>query len=221
MKRASLSRARTTDVKPAKPATTRGAPPPRLADALFSRVQQSVLGVLFGDPSRSFSATEIIRLARSETGAVQRELARLEESGLVTATRVGKQKRYQANAKSPLFHELLGMSIKTFALADVLRSALMPIASEIIAAFVHGSIANGTHTSTSDIDVLVISDTLADGDLFEALEGASVQLGRRVAPTMYSRKELHDRARSENAFVFRMMSQPKVWLIGDDRVLAS
>ena len=206
--------------KSPKPPPARGAPPPGLADALFSRVLQRVLGVLFGNPSRSFSATEIIHLARSGTDAVQRELAQLEASGLVTATKVGKLKHYRANAQSPLFHELLGMSIKTFALADVLRTALKPLASEIVAAFVHGSIATGTDTSSSDIDVLVISDTLASGDVFEALEGASVQLGRRVAPTMYSRKELNDRARSESAFVFQMMSQPKVWLIGDESVLA-
>jgi hypothetical protein len=62
--------------------------------------------VLFGDPRRSFYANEVIGLARSGTGAVQRELARLEASGLVTATRVGKQKHYQANAGSPVFEEL-------------------------------------------------------------------------------------------------------------------
>src|SRR5437867_9749140 len=69
---------------------------PGLADALFAKVQQRVLGVLFGNPRRSFYANEVIGMARSGTGAVQRELARLEASGLVTVTRVGKQKHYQA-----------------------------------------------------------------------------------------------------------------------------
>src|SRR5947199_5438941 len=73
-----------------------------LADVLFAKVQQRVLGVLFGNPHRSYYANEVIGLARSGTGAVQRELARLEASGLVTATRVGRQKHYQANANSPL-----------------------------------------------------------------------------------------------------------------------
>jgi hypothetical protein len=63
-----------------------------LADALFSKVRQRVLGVRFGNPGRSLYATEIIRLTQSGSGAVPRELARLHASGLVTATRVGKQK---------------------------------------------------------------------------------------------------------------------------------
>jgi hypothetical protein len=51
-----------------------------LADALFTKVQQRVLGVLFGNPGRSFYANEIIALAGCGTGAVQRELGRLAET---------------------------------------------------------------------------------------------------------------------------------------------
>ena len=194
---------------------------PGLADALFSKVKQRVLGVLFGNPNRSFYASEIIGMARSGTGAVQRELARLQASGLVTVTQRGKQKHYQANPSSPLFAELRGLSLKTFALADVLRSALEPVTGEIRAAFVYGSIAKGTDTAASDIDVLVISDSLTYADLYGTLERASEQLGRKVTPTIYSTKELHERVQRENAFVRRVLAQPKVWLIGDENVLAA
>ena len=202
--------------KAARKPTTHG-----VADALFSKVQQRVLGVLFGNPSRSFYATEIIRLAHSGTGAVQRELARLQGAGLVTVNQVGKQKHYQANPESPLFEELRKLSLKTFGLADVLRAALEPVSAEIRAAFVYGSIAKGTDTAASDVDVLVISDTLSYADLFGALERASEQLGRNVAPTIYSSREFHERVRNENAFIQRVLGKPKVWLIGDERVIAA
>ena len=55
-----------------------------LADALFTRTQQRVLGVLFGQPERSFYASELIRDAGTGSGAAQRELAKLEGSGLIT-----------------------------------------------------------------------------------------------------------------------------------------
>ena len=90
-----------------------------LADALFAKVQQQVLRVLFGNPRRSFYANEVIGLARSGTGAVQRELARLEASGLMTATRVGKQKHYQANPQAPVFTELRALVIKILELTDI------------------------------------------------------------------------------------------------------
>ena len=154
-----------------------------LADALFAKVQQRVLGVLFGNPGRSFYANEVIGLARSGTGAVQRELARLEASGLVRVTRLGKQKHYQANPGSPIFNEVRALVLKTVALTDVLRPALAPVSQSIRAAFIYGSIAKGEDTASSDIDLMVVSDRLAYADLFAALEKASTELGRKIAPT--------------------------------------
>ena len=73
------------------------------ADALFPKVRQRVLAVLFGTPDRSFYANEVIALAQSGKGAVQRELAGLSEAGLLTVSRQGNQKHYQANAAAPVF----------------------------------------------------------------------------------------------------------------------
>jgi predicted nucleotidyltransferase len=192
-----------------------------LGDALFAKVQQRVLGVLFGNPRRSFYANEVIGLARSGTGAVQRELARLEASGLVTVTRVGKQKHYQANASSPVFEELRALVLKTFALADVVRAALAPISTGIRAAFIYGSIAKGDDTAASDIDLMIVSDRVTYADVFGALEEASAQLGRKIAPTIYSSKELAKRIKQDNAFVTRVLAQPKLWLIGGESDLAA
>src|SRR5690242_4489737 len=76
---------------------TSGAKSSGLVDTLFSRTQQRVLGLLFGQPGRSFYANEIIQLAKGGSGSVQREIARLVQSGLVTVRAVGNQKHYQAN----------------------------------------------------------------------------------------------------------------------------
>jgi len=84
-----------------------------LSAALFSNTQQRVLGLLFGQPERSFFATELIGLSGGGSGAVQRELKRLDESGLVTVRRIGNQKHYQANPRSPIFPELCGIVQKT------------------------------------------------------------------------------------------------------------
>jgi predicted nucleotidyltransferase len=192
-----------------------------LADALFAKVQQRVLGVLFGNPGRSFYANEVIGLARSGTGAVQRELARLEAAGLVTASRIGKQKHYQANQASPIFPELRALVLKTSGLVDVLREALAPTSGLIRAAFVYGSVAKGEDTSASDIDLMVIGAGLTYADLFAALEEASTRLGRKVAPTIYSPKELARRVKQDSGFVTRVLGQPKLWLIGGERDLAA
>jgi predicted nucleotidyltransferase len=192
-----------------------------LADALFSTIQQRVLAYLFGQPERSFFATELIKLAGGGSGAVQRELARLADSGLVTVSRVGTQKHYQANPKSPIFSELCAIAQKTVGLAEPLREVLKPLAKRISAAFVYGSVAKRQDTAASDIDLMVVSGSLTYADLFAALEDASERLGRKVNPTVYSPRELAKRVKQGNAFVTRVLAQPKIWLVGGESDIAA
>src|SRR6185437_3992889 len=99
-----------------------------LADVLFTPVQQRVLGLLFGQPDRRFQSAELIRLAGSGTGAAHRLLTKLAGAGLVTTERVGNQKHYQANKRSPVFEELAGLIRKTAGLVVPLQTALGPLA---------------------------------------------------------------------------------------------
>lgn len=198
-------------------------PPPQasasLADALFPKVRQRVLAVLFGNPTRSFYANEVIALAGSGSGAVQRELAGLSQAGLLTVSRQGNQKHYQANVSAPVFAELRGLVLKTSGVVDVLRTALQPLVPQIQAAFVFGSVASQQDTAQSDIDVLVVSASLGYGELFGALEPATAALGRTVNPTLYTPNDLAQRRAQDNSFVTRVLNQPKLWLIGNDEAL--
>jgi predicted nucleotidyltransferase len=191
-----------------------------LADALFSTTQQRVLGLLFGQPQRSFYAGEVITLAQSGSGAVQRELARLAQSELVTVRQVGRQKHYQANPDSPIYAELCGIAQKTMGLAEPLRAALEPLAERIRAAFVFGSVAKRQDTASSDVDLMVVSDDLGYGELFGTLEPLGQRLGRAVNPTIYTPAELARRIERGDAFVTRVLAQPRIWLLGDEHALA-
>lgn len=190
-----------------------------LADALFPKVRQRVLAVLFGTPGRSFYANEVIALAQSGTGAVQRELAGLSAAGLLTVTKQGNQKHYQANANAPVFAELRGLVLKTTGLADVLRFALAPLAAQIDAAFIYGSVARQQDTAQSDVDVMIVSNALSYGEVFGALESAALSLAREVNPTLYTPAEWAKRMHNDSAFVTRVWQQPKIWLIGNEAQL--
>jgi len=153
------------------------------------RVRQRVLGLLFGHPERSFFANEIIGWVDAGTGVVQRELARLESAGLVTVSRVDRQKHYQANDAAPIFPEFRGIVLKTSGLKDVLHDGLSPLQDEIRVAFVFGSMARGSATAGSDVDLIVVSDRLTYAELFGTLEAISSRLARTVNPTIYTSVE--------------------------------
>lgn len=199
---------------------TEPAPGTKLADVLFSPVQQRVLALLFGQPGRSFRSTEVIALADSGTGAVHRQLVRLADSGLVTVTRVGNQKHYQANRDSPVFAELHGLVVKTIGLAVPLEEALVPFKGQIQAAFVYGSIAKGTDTAQSDVDLMVISDDLAYSDLYSALQEAEATLRRPIHVYLATVAEWKRKLAEGVPFVIKVHALPKIWLIGSADDLA-
>jgi predicted nucleotidyltransferase len=151
-----------------------------LSDALFSKTQRRVLGLLFGHPERSFYANEIVRAASAGVGAVQRELEGLAAAGLVTVSRLGNQKHYQANRGSPIFDELRSIVAKVLEpvrpAAAVLqqpqaqyavsaRPAKLHIPRKKIAALcrkygvrklsLFGSAARGELSPKSDVDLMV------------------------------------------------------------------
>jgi predicted nucleotidyltransferase len=190
-----------------------------VADALFSSTQQRVLAFLFGQPDRSFYATELIGLVGAGSGAVQRELARLEKSGLVTVTRVGNRKHYQANPHSPIYGELSNIIRKTVGLTEPIREALTPLEPRIKVAFVFGSVARRSETAASDIDLLVLSDSVDYADLFDALQSAETKLARRINPTVYTPANWRKNLKEGNSFVLKVSAQPKLFLIGTEDAL--
>lgn len=190
--------------------------PLNLSNALFSNVQQRVLALIFGHPERSFYTSEIVRNVHSGTGAVERELARLEQSGLVSIERIGNQKHYRANRESPIFEELRGIVLKTAGLTDPLRQSLAQYIEKIKAAFVYGSVAKGTDTARSDIDLMVIGNDLTYTDLYEGLEKAEKTLRRPVNPTFLSVDEWRQKVGTKDSVIAKINAQPKLFIFGTD-----
>ena len=185
-----------------------------LADALFTATQQRLLGLLFGQPERSFFVTELIELADVGRGAVQRELARLARSELVAIERHGNQKHYRANPDSPIYEELCSIVRKTIGIEENLRAALEPLAARLSLALIYGSVAKQSDTASSDIDLLVVSDDLTLEDLYAAFSSVEQQLGRKVNPTLYNDSEFRKRRSGNNAFLNRVLVGPTVILEG-------
>ncbi|MDP2759471.1 MAG: transcriptional regulator [Sideroxyarcus sp.] len=190
-----------------------------LSDALFPKTQQRVLAVLFGNPERSFYTNELFRLVGAGSGAVQRELKRMTDAGLLNVTLIGNQKHYQANRDAPVFEELRSIVIKTFGVADQLRAALLPLANKIEVAFIYGSVAKGTDNSNSDVDLMLIGEGISHSEVIAALMPAEAKVARKINPSIYSKQQWKKRLQEGNVFVKRVQEQAKIFLIGTEHDL--
>jgi predicted nucleotidyltransferase len=185
-----------------------------IASALFTESQRRLFAWLFGHPDRSFHLNELRRLTGLGSASIQRELARLTESGLILSEKVGNLRRFRASPDSPVFAELINLTRKTLGVVPVLESALAPLSSHLQGAFVFGSVARQADTASSDIDLMIVSDDMTLGALLEHLLPAERQLGRTISPTCYTRAEFDRRRTEADSFVNRVLSQPILWLAG-------
>lgn len=190
-----------------------------LMDQLFSSTRQRVMAQLLLNPDSSFHLRELARLTGSHAGTLGRELDKLAAGGLVLRSEQGNQVRYQADARCPLFAELASIFRKTHGMVPVLRDALAPLTKKIRLAMVFGSMARGTQSGGSDIDLLVVGN-VGFAELVQALFPAQQSLQREVNPVLYGAPEFKRRVIANDGFVRKLSEQPGVFLMGDKDDLA-
>ena len=188
-------------------------------DLLFPATRQRVLAQLLLNADSSFHLRELARLTGSHAGTLGRELDKLTEGGLVLRSEQGNQVRYQADAGCPLFAELAAMFRKTLGMVPLLREALAPLAGSIDVALVFGSMAQGTQSAGSDIDLLVVGKA-GFAELVQALYPAQQSLQREINPVLYAPAEFRRRAPNDHAFVRQFLDKPNVFLRGGKDDLA-
>lgn len=185
-----------------------------LWNALFTRTQRQVLSLMFGFPERSFYANEVVRLAGVGTGSVQRELKRLSEAGLLTVTRIGNQKHYQANSDSPIFSELQSIVLKTFGAIDQLRQAVGKLPGEVSLAMIYGPGAQGIQQKMHDINLLLVSDNLDYPELVSRLTDVENRIGRTVHVLLLTQQEFKTLQADRHESIISILNQPRVMLAG-------
>lgn len=176
--------------------------------------RRQVLALLLLHPERKLHVREISRLTGTTPGTMNKELSRLYEAGLLDRERVGNQLRYSANRSHQIYPELTGILRKTVGLADVLIEALAAQADSIETAFIYGSLARGTETAGSDVDLLIVGS--ADfGSVIDSLHGVQKKVGREVNAKVFTRRQWNAKIKAHDAFIAEVLKSPKLMLIGD------
>jgi hypothetical protein len=182
---------------------------PVLTPLLRSDAQGELLALLFLQPDREYSLTQIAHRVGVSLSTVHAEVARLIAAGLLLERRVGQARLVRAQADHVLFRplsELLELTYGPFVvLPDVLADA-----PGVRDAFIYGSWAarrlGEPGAAPRDLDVVVIGD-VTRVVLGLAADEATRRLHREVNITRVS-PEVWDRG--EDLFVKTLRSRPLV-----------
>ncbi len=182
-----------------------------LIDILLGNYRKKVLSQLLLHPDENYHVRELARLTGTVPGSLHKELSKLATTGLLLRKEQGNQVRYQANRQCPVFPELASLLRKTTGAAEVLTLALAPLQPAL--ALIFGSVARGTETAASDIDVLVITER-GFGEVVRALYAAQTALGREINPVVYTPAEWRTQVTEQTPFVTNLLAGPHIFLNG-------
>jgi predicted nucleotidyltransferase len=177
-----------------------------------SRIRAKILGWLFTHPDESFFVRQIALILKEDPTNMSREMAKLEELGILRSKRNGNLKHFQANQECPFFEELKGLVLKTSGVAGRIRASLERLAG-IEWAFIYGSYAKGEEKADSDVDLLIIGDVNLDR-LDSNLEKLEKMTGREINYVLYSMAEFKSKKKAKDAFLTDVLSGKKIMVAG-------
>lgn len=170
-------------------------------------------------PGEKVHLRELERRTGLATSSLQSELRRMTRLGVLTRT-VERGRVCYAAAEGHDAWRGWRLLIRACAdPSDVLREAFAG-STGIDAAFVFGSRARGDARPDSDVDLFIVGEpasarALRRGPLLEA----ESLIGRDLDVIEYTPEQFADRSRSGNAFVARVLREPKQWLAGSPSAL--
>lgn len=199
--------------------TTKGSHMSSLTALFPNPTLVKVLSLFLLHPEEKIYQRDIVERTGSILLQVQRALNRIERAGLVTKSREGNRVYYTADRTHPAFEDLQQVFLKTVALGDILRQALVPMSDKIRLAFIYGSLARGEETAGSDIDLFLVGDTTLR-EVTRLMGPIGRNLGREFNPVVYPPREFRRKVEDRVPFIKEVLEGPKIWLIGNANELA-
>jgi uncharacterized protein len=188
-----------------------------LSQLFLSEIRAALFRLFLGPSAGRMYRAEIIARFKFAGRSVEEELEKLVRLELLQTTKDGNRRYYEVNRAHPLYPELRGIVLKTGGLRDVLAEALKGMKVEH--AFVFGSIAAGTETTESDVDLMVIGGA-THRQAASGLRRAGETLGREVNPHFLTAEEFFARLAKRDHFLGDVMAKPKLFIVGDDHEFA-
>jgi len=184
-----------------------------MINKLFSsKARVDVLKLFFFNPEDSFYQRQISKLSGQSIRAVQREVRRLEELGIIEKSIQGNRIYYKVNKNCPIFKELKNILLKSVGIAQVLKGNLKN--HNIQVAFIYGSYARNRENLLSDIDLIVIGK-ISSRELSRLLSKPRKELMREINYVVFSPKEFKERVKQKDHFLNSVLKEEKIFIVGD------
>lgn len=182
-----------------------------MLEQLFSSKTRVKLLKLFLDDreGRNYYVRELSRILQEHLNSVRRELANLEELGLVFSLEKDKKKFYSVNNDFVLLPELKALLLKSRDLGEQKIVAQIEKTGKIDLLVLKGAFVGD---KDSAIDLFIVGNVVRP-KLEKIAQQFQRDSGRELNYTVLGRKEFQDRVELGDRFVFTVMNGKKIVVI--------
>lgn len=188
-----------------------------LADFITSKSRIKLMMVFMTYPYEMFHVRELVRRTGDEINAVRRELAFLEEKGVL-----GKEKRanrvyYYLDKTYPFYFDLIRLSGKLTGLgADILKNKAK--LGKIKYAMFSGKFIKGMKKEPEDVDFIVVGEVVIP-ELALLVRNEEARRGVEINYTVMTEEEFIFRKSRHDPFLDKILSGSRVMLLGDEELM--
>jgi hypothetical protein len=190
-----------------------------LKNLFVSEVRIKILRLLLLSPEKSLHVRAIVRFVGAEINAVRRELDNLVSINLLQRRQSSNRIYYTVNTLHPYYSDLIGLLAKE----DGLSYAIINKAKElgnVDFAILSKAFLRGRASSALDIDLFLVGDVHADV-LEKIVKTEEDRLGREINYAVMTSDEFKARKRTNDPFIYRVLTQSRLLLIGDEEKFCS
>lgn len=188
-----------------------------LKDLIISKVRVKLLQIFFSNPSEIYHVRDLVRRSGEEINAVRRELAHMENAGMVKKEPRGNRLYYWFNKNYLFFSELAQMVAKTTGLgAEIIKSRNKIGRLQFV--MFSGKFVKKMERRPNEVDILVVGEVVLP-ELSALIKAEEGRIGREINYTVMTPEEFQFRKRRRDPFLTEILEGTRVMIIGEEEEL--
>lgn len=188
-----------------------------LSDFITSKSRIKLINVYLTTPFEMYHVRELVRRTGDEINAVRRELAFLEEKGILTKEKRANRVYYSLNKNYAFYDDLLRLATKTTGLgADILKNRAK--LGKIKFAMFSGKYIKHMKTNPEEVDLLIVG-TVVLPEVALLVRNEEARYGSEINYTVMTDEEFSFRKSRSDPFIIGILTGSRVMLIGDEEAM--
>lgn len=190
-----------------------------MEELFISKVRVKLLKIFLTTTDPLLHVRELVRRTGEEINAVRRELLRMEKFGLASSEWRANRRLYHFRKDYVFYPQLLGMVVKTTGLGGAIvgnKSRLGKIKYAMMAT----RFAKNQPSASDQVDILIVGQIILP-ELQSIIADEQTRKEHEINYSFMDEPEFNFRVRRRDPFIIKVLTQPKIMLLGDEQELLS